>query len=168
MANWSDIYLDLDINKIANEIDGGVGIALEIAAQRLVDLAESNYMRLSQGTGTGEMLQEFFDFKSMFKDGGWVAGVFGSKSGKWEDTVGGRAHFFEYGRSAPGKGKGHGGPQPKSKRAQPPRPFIRPARNRIKSELGGITSQEVTRVAKRLNKYKKLDRQVMSIANRIA
>lgn len=158
MANWTDVYLDLDIRKIAAEMDGGVDIALEMAAQRLVDLAESNYMRLAQGTGSGEMLTDFFDFKSKYKDGGWVAGVFGDKSGEWTESVGGRAHFFEYGRSAPGHGKGKGGPQPVSQRAQPPRPFIRPARNRVKREIGGITGREISRVAARLNRHPELKR----------
>jgi hypothetical protein len=156
--NWTDIYLDLDTKKIALEMGDGVDVALEIAAQRIVDLTETKFMNLTQGSGSGEMLREFFDFKSFYKDGGWVAGVFGSKSGPWTETVGGRAHFFEYGRSAPGKGKGKGGPQPISQRPQPPRPFIRPARNQVKRELGGITGKEIARVAARLNRHPELNR----------
>lgn len=155
---WSDIYLDLDIRKIAEEMDDGVNIALEIAAQRLTDIAEHKFMTLTDDSGTGETLKDFFSFKSFWKDGGWVSGVFGTKTSPWEESVAGRSHFFEYGRSAPGKGKGHGGPQSVSQRAQRPRPFIRPARNQVKRELGGITGKELSRVAKRLNRHPELSK----------
>lgn len=162
----TEVFLDFDVKKIGGEHEKAVLVALEEAAIQLVDIAETTYMQKSQNTGKGKMIEGFFDFKSFYSDGGWVGGVFG-RDGDWTETIGGRAHFFEYGRSAPGKGRDFGGPEPSRKRAQPPRPFIRPAKNKIKRRLGGITSKELKRIAKKLNRSKKLDNAIMKIANKI-
>ena len=161
-------YLDFDTEAIlkAVKIDG-VEVALEIAAKQLVDDAESRFMQLHQETGSGEMMQGFFDFKSFFADGGWIAGVF-DKPGPWAESVGGRAHFFEYGRSAPGRGRESSGKaDARSKRAQPPRPFMRPARNKMKRKIGGLIGKEVTIIARKLNRSKQADKFVQREINRI-
>ena len=161
-------YLDFDADKIAEIVkEQGVQVGLEIAAKQLVDDAESRFMSHYQATGSGEMVEGFFDFKSFFEDGGWIAGVF-DKPGPWKDTVAGRAHFFEYGRSAPGQGKeSKGNPQKVGERAQPPRPFMRPAKNAIKRKLGGILGKEVSTIARKLNRSKSLNSQVMREINKI-
>lgn len=166
-----EVYLDLNVNLIGEEIDGGVLIASKNAAEELIQIAERRWLGLWQHLGTGEMAESFFDFKSRYEDGGWLAAVAHSADTKWEDTVGGRAHFFEYGRSAPGKGRassGTGKPQLVRERQQPSRPYMRPARNKIKRKLGGITAKEIRQVARKMNRSPQLASQVMRAANRVA
>lgn len=163
----TEVYLAMDVEKIASEYEDGVFDALQKAAERMVEDAKRRFMAKTKRTGSGEMERGFFDFKSFYADGGWVGGVFGKRT-DWKKSVGGRAHFFEYGRSAPRKGKDSTGkPQPVRQRPQRPRPFLRPARNKIKRELGGITSQELTRIAKKLNRSKVADSIVQSALNKI-
>ena len=163
----TELYLLMDIDGITAEMDEGLLAACQEAAELLVSDAEKRFKSKTAGSGTGEMEAGFFDFKSKFENGGWVAGVFGTP-GEWEESIAGRAHFFEYGRSAPGSGKKSAGkPQPIRQRAQRPRPFLRPARNKVKREFGGITGRELRTVARKLNRSKSLDRQVMRVANRV-
>ncbi len=171
----TEVYLDFDVEKISEDMDEGSLLAMEKAAKALVADAKRRFMGKTKHGGTGEMAKGFFDFESFYKDGSWVGGVFGGNPGagekNWEGSVGGRSHFFEYGRSQPGHGKKHGGPQPvwiRKLLGQPPRMFMRPAKNAIKRKLGGITEKELKAVARKLNRNKKLDKQVMSMVNRIA
>ena len=167
-AITTDVFLLFDVKKIADDMDDGVLKGSQEAAEEGVKHAERLFKGKERGTGTGETSAGFFDFKSFYRDGGWVFGTFNKRRGKWEDSVGGRAHFFEYGRSAPGKGRGKTGkPQPVRQRAQRPRPFMRPARNRIKRRLGGITSQELRKVARKLNRSKQLDSEVQRVVNKL-
>lgn len=68
------------------------------------------------------------------KYGGWLAGVFGPSGAKWEDTIGGKAWFVEYGHAAPSKGKGSVGRKNTVKVAAP-RPFMRTALRRNKRKI---------------------------------
>jgi hypothetical protein len=129
--------------------------AEELTAKAMAKVARSNFRHLSKGTGTGNLLRDIKAKKSSYKDGGWIYGVLGSYkpspgSKLWLASTGGRAHFFEYGRSAAGKGKRHGGPQAIRKRPQPPRPFMRMTLVRGQKQLGSISTQELKKVLKKL------------------
>jgi len=164
----TEAFLDFNVEAIAEAFDEGQLAAEEMAAIEIVNLARANFDRKTQDLGTGEMGAGFFDFKSFFVNGGWVAGVFDEDGPEWTETVGGRAAFFEYGRSAPGSGrKSTGSAQASKERAQPPRPFIRPARNAVSKKYGGITSQQLARVAARMNKYSSVSKAVNSAVNKI-
>lgn len=168
MSVITEAYLDLPVAAIAEAFDEGQLLAEEEAAKEIVSRAQANFMRKHQGTGTGETAAGFFDFKSFYENGGWVAGVFDHDGPEWTETVGGRTAFFEYGRSAPGKGRKSTGKAQKSKeRAQPPRPFMRPARNYVMKKYGGITSQQLRRVAARMNRHSAVNKSVMSAVNKI-
>ena len=165
----TEVYLDFNDTLARKLYEDGTLMGCKDAAEKLVADAERRFKSKTLRTGTGVMEGGFFDFKSKFEDGGWVGGVF-DKPGEWTESVGGRAHFFEYGRSRPGFGKGHGGPQPVWLRklwGQPPRPFIRPAKNKIRRELGGIFSKELYQVARKMNRSSSVNSMVMSAVNRI-
>lgn len=165
----TDAYLDFPVATIADAFEGGLLSAEEQAAIEIVNRARSNFDRKTQDLGTGEMAGGFFDFKSFFEKGGWVAGVFDHDGPAWTETVGGRSHFFEYGRSAPGKGRKSGQKaQSKSERAQPARPFMRPAANYVKRKYGGITTKELARVAARMNRHSSVNSAVGSALKKIA
>ncbi len=179
----TDVYLLFNIGVMEEHIDEGILDSLKEAGDEMRADAKARFNskvgKIKQGPrnarrryskSTGEMAGHFFDWESRYshKFGGWLVGLAGRSGNKWENSLGGKAHFFEYGRSAPGKGKAHGGPQSVRTRAQKPRPFLRPAKNKMKRKLGGITSQELRRAAKRMNRDPVLNRNIMSIANRIA
>lgn len=139
--------------------DDAIEEAVELTAKSMARVAKANFKRMSKGTGTGELLGDIGAKKSKFKDGGWIYGVLGGfspsqGSKSWEKSTGGRAHFFEYGRSAPGKGKRHGGPQPIRQRPQRPKPFMRQTLVRGQKSLEAVSSQELKRVLKRLRRGK--------------
>jgi len=164
----TEVFLDFNVPAISQGFDEGMLTALEEAAKIGVEQSKRIFQRKTKHTGTGEMEETFFEFKSFYKNGGWVFGV-GNKEGEWEDSPSGRAVFFEYGRSAPGFGrKSTGKPLPVKWRAQPPRPFIRPARNAVKRALGGITGRELSAIARRMNRNSDFSRSVMSAVNKIA
>jgi hypothetical protein len=80
------------------------------------------------GTGTGELFASIDTKKSRFKHGGYIIGVFGQPTARWEDSLGARAIFFEFGRAAPGHARS-------KVKAQPPRPFMRTGLRAAKSEI---------------------------------
>lgn len=129
-----------------------IGPAVKMTAREMAKLARLNFRRMSKHTGTGELLRDIRARRSNFSEIDWLYGAFGKSSGKWEETTGGRAHFSEYGRSAPGKGKGKGGPQPVGQRPQQPRPFMRQTINRGKKELYGLSGKEVAKVTKKIRR----------------
>ena len=156
MAMKVTTKLNFDIRRIAQEYEGGVVIAERTAAKAGEMKAKAGFLRKHKGTGTGQMAKSFSSWKSRYKNGGWLFGVKGSSAGPWPETVGGRAVFFEYGRSAPGRGKTKSNrwkSQAVRQRPQPPRPFMRPARNWIRAVLGGMTSNELRRVARKVNRF---------------
>jgi len=170
----TEIFLLFDVKGITEEMDEGVLLAVQTAAEAMVADAERRYQSKVGATtkypsqSTGELGTTFKDWKSKFENGGWLGGIIGTRTTPWEKSLGARAHFFEYGRSAPGRGKRHGGPQSVRDRPQQPRMFLRPARNKIKRELNGITGKEIARVARILNRNPQINRRIMSMANRIA
>ena len=94
--------------------------------------------------------------KSKRRNGGWLFGTFASGGGKWEETVGGRAFFFEYGRNPPGLGRASVGRanyvKITGRGAQPARPFMRPAKNMVKPLFRSSMEKEFTDTCRRLNK----------------
>lgn len=150
------VKIDFNIRRIAQEYEDGIVIAERAAAKAGEMKARSGFLSKHKGTGTGQMAKSFASWQSRYKNGGWLFGVRGADIKPWTSSVGGRAHFFEYGRSAPGKGKtkvNRWKGQAVRQRPQPPRPFMRPARNWIRSILGGLTSRELRRVASKVNRF---------------
>lgn len=147
----------------------GLDSAIEATAKTMARVARNNFRAQTKGTGSGELVKTIKARKSKFKKskagggGGWIYGVLGNEnppggSSSWKESAGGRAHFFEYGRSAPGKGRGHGGPQSIRQRAQRPRPFMRPTLAQGEKKLGALSSKTFNRVIKKINKVSSSDR----------
>ena len=141
--------------------EGAIDEATELTAKSMARLARTNFKRMSRGHGgdSRRLVGDIKARKSKHKDGGWIYGVLGpykpSPGSKfWLASTGGRAHFFEYGRSAAGKGKSHGGPQPISSRPQGPRPFMRQTMLTGQRQLEAVSSQELKRVLKKLRRGK--------------
>jgi len=81
-------------------------VALEKSAKRIRARAERNFRRTKQGTG--ELAGHVKVVRSKFPDGGYIVGVFDdSPPSRWEDSVGARAIFFEYGHAAPYRGRAY-------------------------------------------------------------
>ena len=150
-------------DKIREQIDISIEVATEKTAKKVADKARREIA--SYNTSGGSLPGRIDARKSIFD--GYIVGVFGpvlGKKDKWEDSVGGRAHFFEYGRSTKGEGRGakkvlkvyktkkgkirskyiNSKAQAIEARPQPPRPFLRPAKiygdkiykDEIEKELG--------------------------------
>lgn len=59
---------------------------------------------------TGKLRDALDKRKSKYEGGGWLVGVFEDNPvSKWEDSIGARAVFVEYGHAGPGQGKGSEG-----------------------------------------------------------
>jgi hypothetical protein len=189
----TEIYVLMDVQGITAEMDEGVLLAVKKAAEILLKDAKTKYLatvgqdlkrnkrtgKVQYSQSTGLLGRKMFAWKAKYGKIGWLAGIpykagpvkprtTNSGNTDWEYSLGGRAHFREYGRSAPGRGKLHGGPDPVGKRAQKKKPFMRPARNRMKRALGGITGMELRRAARKMNRDPQLNRQVMSVVNRVS
>ena len=118
-------------------------------------MARGNFRAQTKNTGTGETLRVIKAEKGKYDDTTWIYGVLGDPGAKWTETTGARAHFFEYGRSAPGFGKDSSGKaMPVSMRPQPPRPFMRPTVSTLQRRLKGNTSKQVKRLVRKINKGK--------------
>ena len=90
-------------------------------------------MRRKVPRKSGELASTIKTRKSKFKDGGWLAGIFHEDNAVWEETMGARAIFVEYGHAAPYQGRKYAGKKNVVKYV-PAKKFIRPAlrANRIK------------------------------------
>ena len=86
----------------------------------------------------GELRDAIKTMKSKHGKNDLIVGVFDySKGSKWEDTLGARAVFVEYGHAGPGDARG-----PK---VTTPQPFIRKARDRNKRKIPKIFAEEIKR-----------------------
>jgi len=120
--------VEWNAGKVLNQTEKSVEKELFPAAQIIESAIKRKFRERTFGTGTGELLNSISIKKSKFKGGGYIIGVFGTPTAKWEDSLGARAIFFEFGRAAPG--------QARSKvKAQPPRPFIRTGLRSAKSAI---------------------------------
>lgn len=139
------------VQQIKDMIDAGaMGPAARLTAIQLARVARNRFRSMSKNSGSGSLLRDIKAMPGKFDGTTWLYGVFGSGSGRWTDTTGGRGHFFEYGRSAPGKGKGSGGPQSKGARPQPPRPFMRPTIAQGKRLFQGMAGKEVSAICRKI------------------
>lgn len=159
-----------EINRLIEE--GAVEPANRITAKALARVARNNFRRLTKNTGTGQTLRDIKAMKSRYSETGWIFGVLGNVdppggTKEWLRSTGARALFFEHGRSAPGRGRDRKWglkSDPKSKRAQPPRPFLRPTLNEGKRKFGATTQKEIDQVLKRVSRGripKKVIRQIV-------
>ena len=136
---WHGKRIEKALNSISEDVSKDVANLVLSEAKK----------RLSQHDKTGGSIRKALGIRKS-KFNGYIVGVFGDDSPRnlpkggnvtntWPYTLGGRAHFFEYGRSAPGKGKGKGRkPQSIEERPQPPRPFMRPAKKKGEREMPKI------------------------------
>jgi len=175
MSFKAKTYLDFPVNKIAQEYDHELDLAIHAAAKLGQTTARSEfrrkYQRLEPYRHTEHVRSLFRVMKSKYpdrKNPNWLFGVFGSAAREWEETIGGRSLFFEYGRSAPGRGrlslhedastsrrlyKMTGGNDAGSVRgSQPPRPFMRIAKSKLLRKYPGITAKQLARLARKLNR----------------
>jgi len=62
-------------------------------------------MRQKVPRRSGKLARTIKVKKSKYRNGGYIVGVFHQDSGVWEETLGARAIFVEYGHAAPYKGR---------------------------------------------------------------
>ena len=154
--------MKFDARKVIKEYEKSLDVSYKDTAKLGASLAYRYFIGQHQGLGTGEMKGSFQARRSKYgKKGGWIYGTFGSGGGgKWEDSLGGRAVFFEYGRSAPGKGRparNRGSWKNTGARGdgQPPRPFMRPSYTVLRHRFPGIVSAALRGSSKTLNRMYK-------------
>lgn len=122
-----------DGEKVMKQFKAELGQVTRESADLIARTARQGLM--SNGSiDSGETIGAIKIKRSKFKDGGYIVGVFGKESGKWVDSLGGRAVFIEYGHAAPGKGRGGkvlGGLLTRKKsevsKSVESKPFFRPA-----------------------------------------
>lgn len=135
--------------------DDAIEPATRLTAKHGARIARNNFRAQTKHTGTGQTMRDIKAKKGKYDETTWLYGVLGSRTAKWTNSTGARAHFFEYGRSAPGFGKDSAGkPMPVSMRPQPPRPFMRPTIATMQRQLKGNTSKQVKRLTNKINKGK--------------
>lgn len=119
-----------------------VDAALDDACKDAADDA-ANTMRRLVSKDSGELANAIDARRSEFARGGYVIGIFGTPTTRWEDSLGGRAWFLEYGHAFPGEGqfsaaKKLGVGRSKVRRQNlaaksvAPKPFMRPALRRLR------------------------------------
>ena len=151
-----DAIIDLPVLYISEEYDEELDKATEEAAKIGKVKAESRFAAQHKGVAPDRHAQHVagqfraWRGKKEYSEGpSWLFGVAGDSSpepgtkGGWENTLGARAHFFEYGRAAPGDARGA--------KVQPPRPFMRSAKATVSRKYNGITAKRLKRLAKKLN-----------------
>jgi len=117
--------------------------AVEVSSEEGAKLVEKDMRRFAP-VDTGEMRDAIEARASKFKNGGWIVGVFEqSPPGKWEDSLGARAVFNEYGHAAPYKGRTEKGTKLGGAKIVPPRSFIRKALNRNKRRINKIYQEQL-------------------------
>jgi hypothetical protein len=140
--------------------EGAITPAVKLTAKAMARVARANFRKLTKGGGTGKLLRDIRAMPSKFNEQVWIYGVLGNTnpiggSDAWLRSTGAHAQFFEYGRSAPGKGKRKGQKSQATKaRPQPPRPFMRQTIREGQRKLEGVSSAELKRVASKLRRKK--------------
>lgn len=98
------------------------------------------------GKVPGELRDAIKTIPSKYADGSYVVGVFDrSASGDWDETLGARAVFVEFGHAGPGKGKNKASHWKAGAKVTKPQPFTRKARNAGKRKIPKIFAEEITR-----------------------
>ena len=154
-----------DVNQIVKLFDdGAIAPAVRLTAKAMARLARTNFRKLTRGGGTGKLLRDIRAKPSKFSDTVWLYGVLGSTNPvggtkAWLQSTGAHALFFEYGRSAAGRGKRKGQKSQAIKaRPQPPRPFMRQTIREGQRKLEGVASKELKVVASKIRRGKLPDK----------
>jgi len=116
--------------------------AVDAACDEGADLVLADAKRLVP-VKTGKLRAAIQKRKSKFKDGGYIVGVFddAAAGGRWQDTLGARAVFVEFGHAGPGRGKGTVDPTgvkgkwESGAKVVPPKPFLRPALKKNRTRI---------------------------------
>lgn len=144
--------------------EGAIAPAVRLTAKAMARVARANFRKLTRGKGTGKLLRDIKAKPSKFSDKVWLYGVLGNVnptggSKAWLESTGAHALFFEYGRSAAGKGKRKGQKSQTIKaRPQPPRPFMRQTIREGQRKLEGVASKELKAVASKIRRGKLPDK----------
>jgi len=75
---------------------------------------------------SGELDRALRKRRSIFNNTDFIVGVFAEVTPEWEDSLGARAIFVEFGHAAPGMGRGNV-KRSEVVKAVKPHPFLRPA-----------------------------------------
>lgn len=99
---------------------------------------------------TGQLAGGLKVEKSKFPKGGWLFGVFDKATAKWDDSLGARAWYNEYGHAGPGTHTGKKRTKATRRKAAagkvvPPRPFMRPALAHIQARVQRWFQDELDR-----------------------
>lgn len=124
--------------EVTDKVAGISNRELWPAAEIIHKHIKRKFQQRTYGTGSGELFRSIKEQKSKYKNGGYIIGVFGRRTAQWEDSVGARAIFFEFGRAAPGYGSrdtAAGRRARQANKVQPPRPFIRTGLQSAKHEI---------------------------------
>jgi len=120
---------DKEVIKAAQmRVDTGLKTGAEHAAK---------IARRRVGVKTGELQSKIEVKKSQYENGGYVMGVFDSSGVDFEDSLGARAVFLEYGHAAPNQGRKSVKRKSIVKHVEE-RPFIRPALRSLKRIAGRL------------------------------
>jgi hypothetical protein len=128
--------MDWDERGFLAAASAAIGAAEEDCAEMVEQTARSY---LSRAKGHGDDAPHLADalkaVKSKFPQGGYIVGVFDSSPpAKWEDSVGARAVFYEYGHAAPYAGRGNV-KRANIQKATTPKPFLKAA---LKKRMAAI------------------------------
>lgn len=151
--------VEFDVKSIARKIETTQDRinkkTAKVGAVMASSLFASKFQGLEPRKHVEHVISSFKAQRSIKKDHGWIFGPFASGSGKWEETVGGRSFFYEYGRMPPGKGRasvGRANYVNIDSEGQPPRPFMRPTKNVLRPKHRYEMEKEFGRVTKQMNK----------------
>jgi hypothetical protein len=91
--------------RLLSQLNRNLETVTHKTAVRIMMLARQNLMS-NDSVQSGDLIRALKVKKSKFKNGGHIVGVFGSRSDKWENTIGGRAVFVEFGHAKPNDARG--------------------------------------------------------------
>ena len=156
-------YVDLDVKGISKSFADTLDKTNKSSAQLGNSMASTMFATQFKGVAPHKhFVHVFSSFKatqSLYgKKGGWIFGPMASGGPEWEETVGGRSFFFEYGRMPPGRGRkrvGRANYVNVAAEGQPPRPYMRPAKEALIPIHKKSMEKACNRLTKTLNrKYK--------------
>jgi len=140
ITDWND-------GKVLNHIS----TAIEEASKEGAELIAKEARRIVRKK-SGVLHDAIEARPSEFKDGGYVVGIFEQTPvpARWEDSLGARGVFLEYGHAAPGKGIGTTMKFLGLKRTRKsvtktvkPYPFLRPAMKKYKRKIQQIYKDKI-------------------------
>lgn len=157
-------FVELDVKNIMQRFGDTLYSVNKSSARRGKNLASGMFASQYQGVAphrhVERVLRSFKATESLYgKKGGWIFGPMASPGFPWEETVGGRSFFFEYGRMPAGMGRGSVG-RAAYKRAggnidaegQRARPYMRPTKEMLIPIHQKSMEKASSRLVKTLNK----------------